>query len=134
MRIVKISDTELFRIRKMYENLIAQASYALFFREGLAIGEEFVEVVKQTGEDFFSAIKKILKYRGWVLEVDFDDGKVTVKGSAEVNSGSNAETCHRLRGIIRKLVEEYHRKKIKIIEVKCESMGNERCIFDYEFV
>ena len=134
MRFIKISNSELVRIRKMYEGLMAKACNGLFFREGLAIGEEFAEVAMKSDEDFFSTIKEMLKYRGWISEINFEDGKITVKGSAEVQSGTESETCHRLRGILQKIIEEHNGLRARFTEEKCESLGSPNCVFTYIFL
>ena len=55
------------------------------------------------------------------------DGEI-VKGSIEASRGDQP-TCHRLRGILRKLYEVYMDKKIYCQEVECESTGKDRCVF-----
>jgi len=134
MRFVKISSKELVKIRELYEGLMSYACYGLFFREGVVIGEEFAEAVKESGEEYFKAMKNVLEHRGWASEVSFEDGKVTIKDSAEVEPGSESETCHRLRGILQKVLEIHHGKKIRCTEKECKSTGGERCVFIYEFI
>ncbi len=73
----------------------------------------------------------MLKYRGWVSEVKFEDDKVVVKGSVEVYPGAESETCHRLRGILQKIIEEYNGLRTRFTEDECESLGNSNCIFSY---
>jgi predicted hydrocarbon binding protein len=134
MRFIKVTKDELAKIRRLYEGLMGHASHGLFFREGLVIGEEFSSAAIYSGEEYFSAIKKLMKYRGWVEEIEFEDEKVIVKGSAEVFSGSESETCHKMRGIIQKIIEGYHGKKARCTEIECESLGSESCIFNIEFI
>lgn len=134
MRFIKITRNELDKVRRLYESLMGHASHGLFFREGLAIGEEFSTAAIYSGEEYFSTIKKLLKYRGWVEEIDFSEDIVTVKGSAEVSQGSEVETCHKLRGILQKVLEGYHGRKVRCTELECESTEGDQCTFSIEFI
>jgi predicted hydrocarbon binding protein len=134
MRFVKISTDDLIKIRKLYEGLMSHACHGLFFREGLELGQEYSESATESGGEYFSAIKNILKFRGWVKDISFNRKNIIVEGSAESNPDHDVETCHRLRGILHKVIEIHYLRKIKTIETECESLGNERCIFNYEFV
>jgi predicted hydrocarbon binding protein len=134
MRFIKITRDELAKIRILYESLMGHASHGLFCREGLAIGEEFSTAAIYSGEEYFSTIKKLLKYRGWVEDIDFSEDIVIVKGSAEVSKGSEVETCHKLRGILQRVLEGYHGKKVRCTELECESTDGEQCAFSIEFI
>jgi len=87
MRHVKISKKELTNVAKLYESVMSNASHGLFFREGSVLGAEIAELAEKEREKFFEIAKKELVERGWVEDVKFDDGKVTVKGSIEVSKG-----------------------------------------------
>jgi len=132
MRFVKISNVELIKIRKLYEGLMSYACYGLFFREGLAIGEEFVNTVIDSGEEYFKAVKNVLEHRGWAKEVTFKNEKIFVKESAEAEPGCKSPTCHILRGILQKVMEEHYGKKIRCTEEKCRSVEGDKCVFKYE--
>ena len=133
MRLIKVSKAELLRISKLYKSLMSTECHGLFFREGLVIGEEISNVAIGGDEGFFKDVKEILVSRGWLTDITFEEAKVVVKGSAEIDEETDIETCHRLRGIVQKVLEVHHMKKVKITEVSCESLGAEQCIFNCEF-
>jgi predicted hydrocarbon binding protein len=133
MRFVKISQSEVRDIRELYEGVMSQACYGLFYREGKIIGREITDIVSKSGEDFFVISKKLLKGRGWVDDISFTKDKAEVKGSIEV-SKSNSPTCHRLRGIISNIYEAYLQRKVYCKEVKCESSGGNKCVFEIEVI
>ena len=131
MRHVRISQTELRNLRKLYEGVMSHACHGLFFREGALIGAEIVDLAIKDREKFFEVAKKELVERGWLQDVTFGDNKITVKGSIEV-SENDVPTCHRLRGIMRHLYEAYQSQRIHCVEKKCESVGDEDCVFNIE--
>jgi len=63
-----------------------------------------------------------------VKDIAFDQDTVSATGSIEASRGESP-TCHRLRGIIRKIYEVYMERKVYCQEVECESTGRERCQF-----
>ena len=132
MRFVKISCMDMYKMRKLYESLMSQACHGLLFREGLILGAEYVDAAKASGDEYLTAVRKVLEYRGWVQEVDFKKDRVIVKGSAEAHKEDESESCHRLRGILQKVLEHHHGGRAKVSEIECESIGNKRCIFQYE--
>jgi len=133
MRFVKLSQKEAKDIRTLYEGVMSQACYGLFYREGLIIGEEIARIASQEAEEeYFEACSKLLKAKGWVDEVKFEDSTVYVNGSFESleSHGSEKPTCHMLRGIINKIYEGYKHKRMHCEEVECESKGNPQCVFN----
>ena len=133
MRFVKISQSEVVDIRDLYEGVMSQACYGLFYREGKIIGREIVDIISNSGEDFFAVSKKLLKGRGWIDDISFGKDKAVVKGSIEV-SKSNNPTCHRLRGIISKIYEAHLERKVYCKEVECKSSGGKQCVFEIEVI
>ena len=115
-RFVKISQGEFTSVRKLYESVMSYACHGLFFREGSVLADEIVREVDE-GEDLLSAARKILIARGWVEDVTFTDGGVRVRGSVESSPGGDAETCHRLRGILSRLTEIVTKERSRLSEV-----------------
>jgi len=130
-RFVKISQNEFVSVRKLYESVMSYACHGLFFREGLTLADEIVREVEE-GEDVLSSARKILIARGWVEDVQFTDGGARVRGSIESSAGGEAETCHRLRGILSRLVEIATKKRSRLSEVECASTGARECVFSQE--
>ncbi len=130
MRFVKISQTELQDIKNLYEGVMSQACHGLFFREGAVLGKEIADISSKNRDNYFSTASRLLKARGWVEEIKFEEEKATAKGSFEVIEGAGNPTCHRLRGIVREIYENYLHTKVQCTEEKCISQGNENCIFE----
>ena len=130
-RFVKISQGEFTSVRKLYESVMSYACHGLFFREGLTLADEIVREVEE-GEDVLSSARKILIARGWVEDVQFTDGGARVRGSIESSSGGEAETCHRLRGILSRLTEIATKERSRLSEVECASTGARECVFSQE--
>jgi len=131
MRYVRISQDEFASVRKLYESVMAYACHGLFFREGQSIADGIAKEIER-GEDVLAGARRILIARGWVEEIQFADGKVKVRGSIEVSPGSEAETCHRLRGVLTRLYEIRAKERAKVAEVECESTGSPQCVFTAE--
>ncbi len=71
------------------------------------------------------------KERSWVKEVEFGDNQIMASGSIEATTARAAQpTCHRLRGILRKLYEAYQDRKLYCKELECTSQGATRCRFE----
>ncbi|TLZ52014.1 MAG: hypothetical protein E6K18_03720 [Methanobacteriota archaeon] len=131
MRYVRISQDEFSSVRKLYESVMAYACHGLFFREGQSIADGIAKEVER-GEDLLNGARRVLIARGWVEDVQFSGGQVKVRGSIEVSPGSEAETCHRLRGVLARLYEIHMKDKVKLAEVECESTGSHECLFRLE--
>lgn len=130
-RFVKISQSEFTSVRKLYESVMSYACHGLFFREGSVLADEIVREVDE-GEDLLPAARKILIARGWVEDVTFTEGGARVRGSVESTPGSEAETCHRLRGILSRLTEIATKERSRLSEVECASTGARECVFSQE--
>ena len=128
MRYAKISKGEFIKMRKLYESVMSNACNGLFFSEGRVFGEEIADSAEDDRENFFEVAKKELIERGWIEDISFKGDTITVKGSIEVLNGDQP-TCHRLRGIIRHLFEVYRNERGYCVEKKCESMGDDNCVF-----
>jgi predicted hydrocarbon binding protein len=128
MRYAKISKDEFIKMRKLYESVMSNACNGLFFSEGRVFGEEIANSAEEDRDNFFDVAKKELIDRGWIEDISFDDGTITVKGSIEVVE-SEQPTCHRLRGILRHLYEVYRNERGYCVEKKCESTGDDNCVF-----
>jgi predicted hydrocarbon binding protein len=128
MRYAKISKGEFIKMRQLYESVMSNACNGLFFSEGRVFGEEIADLAEENRENFFEVAKKELIDRGWIEDINFDGDTITVKGSIEVVRGEQP-TCHRLRGILRHLFEVYRNERGYCIEKKCESLGDDNCVF-----
>ena len=130
-RFVKISQGEFTSVRKLYESVMSYACHGLFFREGMALADEIAKEIEE-GEDLLPSARKILISRGWVEDVLFTDGGARVRGSVESSPGGDAETCHRLRGILSRLTEIVTKERSRLSEVECASRGARECVFSEE--
>ncbi len=131
MRFVRISQEEFGSVRKLYESVMSYACHGLFFREGESIADSIAKDVPQ-GEDLLVGARRLLIARGWVEDIQFQGGSVAARGSIEVSPGSEAETCHRLRGVLTRLYEVHTKGRVKLEEVECESTGGRGCRFALE--
>lgn len=131
MRYVKVSQDEFGAVRKLYESVMAYACHGLFFREGQSVAEGIAKEVERN-EDLLAGARRVLIARGWVEDIQFSGGQVRVRGSIEVSPGSEAETCHRLRGIVSRIYEMHTKDKVKLTEIECESTGGDSCVFRME--
>ena len=52
--------------------------------------------------------------------------------SIEAAAGAEMETCHRLRGILSKLLEAKAKRRVRLAEVECVSTGARECVFERE--
>lgn len=130
-RFVKVSQQELDSIRKLYESVMSYACHGLFFREGMVLAEEVTKNLA-LGDDPLEAGKKMILDRGWADEVVFTDSGARVRGSVEAMTGSETETCHRLRGLLSKLLEAKTKRRVRLAEVECVGMGARECVFERE--
>ena len=130
-RFVKVSQQELDSVRKLYESVMSYACHGLFFREGMVLAEEVTRNLS-LGEDALVAGKKVILERGWAEDVLFTNSGARVRGSIEAAPGSEAETCHRLRGILSKLLEAKTKHRVRLAEVECASTGARECVFERE--
>ncbi len=128
---VRLSKEELIKIKGVYRSIMAYAAIGLFLKNGEIIAEVLSKKVRK--ENYFEDFAEILKERGWVEEIEFKEDEVKVKGSIETTE-SKAPTCHILRGIIRKIYEMHYETLVSVEEVKCESMGDEYCLFKVSMV
>src|SRR2546421_926740 len=83
---------------------MSYACHGLFFREGMVLAEDVTRNLP-LGEDPLEAGKQVILERGWAEDVLFTDSGARVRGSIEAMPGGEMETCHRLRGILSKLLE-----------------------------
>lgn len=135
MKFVKLSQSEFEEIRKLYEGVMSQACYGLFFREGMILGEEMSKIAMQEPEKYFEICANLLRARGWVDNIVFEESTAVAEGSIEGSSTANgAATCHRLRGIVRKVYEAQMHRRLHCQEIECMSRGDKRCVFKVESV
>lgn len=134
MRFVKLSQKEYSKIRDLYENVMAQACHGLFYREGLILGEEVAVIAQQETSDYFGTCRKLLKAKGWVEDVKFEDDVAYVTASIEAlePGDSGNPICHRLRGIIKKIYEGHGHKRMICEEIQCINKGDKQCVFKLE--
>ena len=126
-RTVKLRRDELIATKQLYETVMTFAAHGLFYRSGRLIGER---IAKQVGSDL-GLLKSHLVDEGWVLDIDFEDDTVLVKGSIEVHH-SDTSTCHMLRGLLSKFFEEKMGHDVYCHERSCQSKGDEYCIFSLD--
>jgi predicted hydrocarbon binding protein len=130
MKFVRISQPELEKIRRLYESVMSKASHGLFYREGLDLGRIIVDMASEDSENFLGTASRLIKGRGWVEEITFQNEKVIARGSIEAVGTASEPTCHRLRGIIHMVAEEAYDKKLICMEVLCKSTGDDLCEFN----
>ncbi len=130
-RLVKISQEELDSVRKLYESVMSYACHGLFFREGMVLADQAVKGLGPA-QDPLAAGRQMILDRGWAEDVLFTDSGARVRGSIEVSAGSEMETCHRLRGILSKVLEAKTKQRIRLNEVECVSTGAKECVFERE--
>jgi predicted hydrocarbon binding protein len=131
MRFVKISKEEFGRSARLYEGVMAQACYGLYYREGQVIGEELAKLAQREGDEYFRTLEKLLVGRGWVDEAELGPRRATFKGSMEASVGVD-EGCHRLRGIVKAIYEMEANRKLTIVEIECQGQGGKACVFSIE--
>ncbi|MBX8644667.1 MAG: 4-vinyl reductase, partial [Thermoplasmata archaeon] len=112
----------------LYEGVMASASHGLFFREGILTGSEIVKIAREEQGELLNTATKLLIARGWAEDVKFDDNRVIVHGSIEVGDSSQP-TCHRLRGVFKRLYEAAEHEKFYCEELECQSQGSQSCVF-----
>lgn len=132
MRHVQLSQDDLKNIRELYEGVMSNASHGLFFKEGSIIGIGIASKAMEDRTTYFDTCKKLLMEKDWVMDISFGEQQVIVQGSIESVPGEQGKekTCHRLRGIIRKIYETYLNQKVYCKETECASIGNSRCVFE----
>ncbi len=126
MERIYITKDEVLKIEDMLREIMSYASIGVLVRMGEIIGDIISERIPR--EEYFQTLRDVLKARGWVDEIEFSKNEVRVKGSIEVHN-SKFPTCHILRGIIRKIYENYYKTIVNMDEEKCESKGDEYCLF-----
>lgn len=131
MKFVKLSQSEFEQIRKLYEGVMSQACYGLFFREGMILGEEMAKIASQEPEKFFEVCANLLRARGWVDNIVFQESTAVAEGSIESGQADGA-ICHRLRGIVRKVYEAQTHRRLHCEEIECVSKGDKHCVFKLE--
>ena len=123
-RAIKVRKDELVEIKKLYEAVMTFAAHGMFYRSGRIVGDR---IVKASGPDL-GRVRDALIREGWVSDIEFDGDVVTVSGSMEA-SESDMPTCHIMRGILSKVIEERTGKDVYCHERKCCSKGDEKCVF-----
>lgn len=133
MHYITLSENEISEIKKLHESLLSKSSHGIFYSIGKIIGENIAkEIASNQLSDwgkFSDEASRILKERGFVEQISFEEKKVTVKGSIEVTN-SQSMTCDILRGIISALHKAYFKSVIYCEETSCESMGAGNCVFE----
>jgi len=131
MKFVKLSQSEYDEIRKLYEGVMSQACYGLFFREGMILGDEISKIAMQEPEKYFEICGNLLRARGWVDNIVFQESTAVAEGAIEV-AQTGAASCHRLRGIVRKVYEAKTHRRLHCEEIECVSKGDRHCVFKVE--
>lgn len=130
-RVVKVSQPEIDAVRKLYESVMSYACHGLFFREGMVLAEEILKEAPPA-KDLLEFGRQVILERGWAEDVLFTDAGAKVRGSIEASPGSDIETCHRLRGILSKILEAKAKHRVRLNEVECVSTGARECVFERE--
>jgi len=131
MKFVKLSQSEYEEIRKLYEGVMSQACYGLFFREGMILGDEISKIALQEPDKYFEICANLLRARGWVDNIVFEEATAVAEGSIEATS-SDVPTCHRLRGIVKRVYEAKGHRRLHCEEIECISKGDKHCVFRVE--
>jgi len=131
MKFVKFSQAEFEEIRKLYESVMSHACHGLFFREGMILGEEISKIALQEQEKYFEICANLLRARGWIDNIVFEESTAVVEGSVE-SSQADIPTCHRLRGIVKKIYESKTHRRLHCEEIECVSKGDKHCVFRVE--
>lgn len=118
-------------MRKLYESVMSYACHGLFFREGMVLADELLKGAPP-GQDPLAVGRQVLLDRGWAEDILFTDRGAKVRGSIEISLGSEMETCHRLRGILSKVLEAKTKQRVRLNEVECVSTGARECVFERE--
>lgn len=118
-------------MRKLYESVMSYACHGLFFREGMVLADELVKSLAPNQDPLVAGRAMILD-RGWAEDILFTDSGAKVQGSIEVSPGSEMETCHRIRGILSKVLEAKTKQRVRLNEVECVSTGAKECVFERE--
>jgi len=130
-RLVQISQEELDSVRRLYESVMSYACHGLFLREGMALADQRLKDTGD-GQDPLAVGKTLIVERGWAEDVMFTDRGARVRGSIEAAPGAEVETCHRLRGILSKVLEAKAKKRVRLQEIECVSTGGRECRFEPE--
>lgn len=128
MKFVKISQAEIGNIRSLYESIMASASHGLFYREGMLTGSEIIKLARDEDNNILDTATRLLIARGWAESISFEDKRVIVKGSIEVGK-SDEPTCHRLRGVFKRIFEAVEQRQTACEEIECQSAGAANCVF-----
>lgn len=131
MKFVKLSQSEYEEIRKLYEGVMSQACYGLFFREGMILGDEISKIAMQEPDKYLEICANLLRARGWVDNIVFEESDAVAEGSIEACQ-SDVPTCHRLRGIVKRIYESKDHRRLHCEEVECVSKGDKHCVFRVE--
>jgi len=131
MKFVKLSQSEFEEIRKLYEGVMSQACYGLFFREGMILGDEISKIALQEPEKYFEICANLLRARGWVDNIVFQESTAVAEGSIEATE-ADSTTCHRLRGIVRRIFEAETHRRLHCEEIECVGKGDKHCVFKVE--
>ena len=118
-------------MRKLYESVMSYACHGLFFREGMVLADQALKEFPPN-QDPLEAGRQMILDRGWAEDVLFTDAGARVRGSIEVSPGSEMETCHRLRGILSRVMETKAKARVRLNEVECVSTGSKECVFQRE--
>ena len=132
VRLVKISQEDLQKVQELYLSVMSKACHGLFFREGFVYGGSIAEAAIEDRGRFFELATNELTEKGWVESITFNEKTVTANGSIESYISSDEPSCHRLRGIIRKLYEVYTTERVFCSEASCVSKGDPQCVFTLE--
>ncbi len=129
MKFVKLSQEELQKIAEFYKEVMSTAYEGLFFREGKVIGEGIMQIIDEES-DFRMKAAKLIEARGWADEIELGKSEAKSKGCIEVKENANDTTCHRMRGMLAIIYEKGTGNIVDVTEKKCQSKGDEGCVFD----
>ena len=96
MKFVKLSQSEYESIRKLYEGVMSQACYGLFFREGMILGEEIAKIAQQEPEKYFEICGNLLRARGWVDNIVFEESTAVAEDRKSTRLNSSHTVVSRM--------------------------------------
>ena len=124
-----LTQGEVVAVRRTLEGVMTLASHGILYRIGQQLGERVVAQAKANGGNLEDACGKALVESGWAKQVQFFPAKVQVMGSLEVEAGTIEPTCHLLRGVLHRVLNE-SRGAVAVRETECTSAGASACVFE----
>lgn len=128
---ITFAPDEVRALRQLLEGVMTLASHGILFRFGQTLGASIVKEAKAQGGPVEASALKALQDRGWLTGAQAFPQRVQVTGSveAEPEPRGGEPTCHILRGVLQRVLEE-SRGPHAVREVECQSAGASACVFE----